>query len=65
MVDIHQYPKLLVNLFCISLENQLQLVWSGPDSGSGFLMRDQSIEDLFSQIREKMIKNPKLIVRFV
>ena len=75
----------------ISLENQLQLVWSGPDSGSGSLMRDQSIlikqlvdsakdrlllttytfykgqfiEDLFSQIREKMIKNPKLIVRFV
>ena len=75
----------------LPLENQLELVWSGPDSGVGSVMRDQSIlikqlvesakdrlllttytfykgqfiEDLFSQIREKMIKNPKLIVRFV
>ena len=75
----------------LPLETQLELVWSGPDSGVGSVMRDQSIlikqlvdsakdrlllttytfykgqfiEDLFSQIREKMIKNPKLIVRFV
>ena len=75
----------------LSLDNQLELVWSGPDAGTGSVMRDQSIlikqlvdsakerlllttytfykgkfiEDLFSQIREKMIKNPKLIVRFV
>ena len=75
----------------LSLDNQLELVWSGPDAGMGSVMRDQSIlirqlvdgakerlllttytfykgqfiEDLFSQIREKMIKNPELIVRFV
>ena len=75
----------------LSLDNQLELVWSGPDAGTGSIMRDQSIlikqlvdsakerlllttytfykgqfiEDLFSQIRKKMIKNPKLIVRFV
>ena len=41
----------------LSLDNQLELVWSGPDAGSGSVMRDQSIliKQLVDSAKERLL----------